>query len=74
MEFLVAYSIVSLVMYFIPSIIGFCRGHSSKWGIFAMNLFLGWTMIFWVWSFIWALSNKGASQTVIINNQVNNGG
>lgn len=73
MEMVFTTFVFSLVFYFIPSIIGFCRGHGSKWGIFAMNLFLGWTMIFWVWSFIWALSNKGSSQTVIVNNQVNNG-
>ncbi|WP_416142361.1 superinfection immunity protein, partial [Escherichia coli] len=29
-------------MYLAPSIIGFMRGHASKWAILAMNLFLGW--------------------------------
>lgn len=65
--------VFSLVFYFIPGIIGFCRGHGSRWGIFAMNLLLGWTMLFWLWSLIWSLSNKGGSQTLIVNNQVNNG-
>ena len=64
--------LVSLVMYFIPSIIGFIRGHASKWGIFALNLFLGWTMILWLVALIWSLSNKGASQNVTVINNMNN--
>lgn len=70
MEILVL--VVLIVLGFLPTIIAFMRGHASKWGIFAMNLFLGWTFLFWGWAFIWALSNKGGSQTVIVNNQINN--
>ena len=43
--------VVSVIMYFAPSIIGFMRGHASKWAIFAMNLFLGWSVLFWFWSY-----------------------
>lgn len=68
MEFL----IFSFVAYFLPTIIALCRGHASKWGIFAMNLFLGWSVIFWLWAFIWSLSNKGGSVNVNVNNVMNN--
>ncbi len=64
--------VVSVIMYFAPSIIGFMRGHASKLAIFAMNLFLGWSVIFWFFSLFWSLSNKGGNQTVIVNNQINN--
>lgn len=64
--------VIAFVMYFLPTIIAFCRGHGSKWGIFAMNLFLGWSVIFWLWAFIWSLSNKGGSVNVNVNNVMNN--
>lgn len=68
MEFL----IFAFVAYFLPTIIALCRGHGSKWGIFAMNILLGWSVIFWLWAFIWSLSNKGGSQNVTVINQMSN--
>lgn len=64
--------VLALLMYFIPTVIAFCRGHSSKWGIFVMNVLLGWSVIFWIWAFIWSLSNKGGSVNVNVNNVMNN--
>ena len=45
-------ALTSLLLYFLPVIIAFVRGHESRWGIFLMTLFLGWTMLFWFWSLI----------------------
>lgn len=42
--------------YFIPAVIGFARGHQSKWAIFALNLLLGWTVLGWVVALIWSLT------------------
>lgn len=56
-----------LAVYLIPTIIAFSRGHASKWGIGVLNIVLGWSLIFWVVALIWALSNKGQSQTTIVN-------
>ena len=64
--------VFALLMYLLPTVIALCRGHASKWGIFAMNLFLGWSVIFWLWAFIWSLSNKGGSVNVNVNNVMNN--
>ncbi len=64
--------IFALLMYLLPTVIAFFRGHGSKWGIFAMNILLGWSVIFWMWSFIWSLSNKGGSVNVNVNNVMNN--
>lgn len=57
----------ALAVYLIPTIIAFARGHASKWGIGVLNIILGWSLVFWVVALIWALSNKGQSQTTIVN-------
>lgn len=64
--------IIAILIYLTPTIIAFCRGHASKWAILAVNILLGWTIIGWLWAFIWSLANKGGSQTVMVNNQINN--
>lgn len=56
-----------LAVYLIPTIIAFSRGHASKWGIGVLNIVLGWSLVFWVVALIWSLSNKGQSQTTIVN-------
>ncbi|WP_305862334.1 superinfection immunity protein [Helicobacter cholecystus] len=43
---------------FLPTIIAFARGHKSRFGIFVLNFFLGWTFVFWVVSLAWALGKK----------------
>lgn len=60
---------VACAIYLLPAIIAAMRGHASAWGIFALNLLLGWSGIIWIIALIWALSNKGQAvqQTVIVN-------
>ena len=60
--------LIPLAVYLLPVIIAFVRGHESRWGIFLMTLFLGWTMLFWVWSLIWSVSAKGGNGGTTINN------
>lgn len=69
MEFLAAILVMLFVLavYLIPTIIAFSRGHASKWGIGVLNIVLGWSLVFWVVALIWSLSNKGQSQTTIVN-------
>jgi hypothetical protein len=64
---------LACVFYLLPSIIAAFRDHASAWGIFALNLLLGWSGIVWIVALIWALSNKGQAvqQTVIVNNHNN---
>ena len=61
-------ALTSLLLYFLPVIIAFVRGHESRWGIFLMTLFLGWTMLFWLFALIWSVSAKGGSGCTTINN------
>lgn len=63
-----------VVLHFIPTIIAFCGGHERKLGIFAMNFLLGWTVIFWIWAFIWSLSSGKSGNVTAINNNNLNGG
>ncbi len=50
--------------YFIPTIIAHLRGHPSEAAIGMLNLLLGWTVIFWVGSLIWALATTQHTQRV----------
>jgi hypothetical protein len=50
------YGAVGLLLYFLPSIIAFVRGHHSRIGIFLLNFLLGWSGLGWIVAFIWALT------------------
>lgn len=50
--------------YFVPTIIAFARKKSNKIAILVLNLFLGWSLIGWVISLVWALSND--QQAIIV--------
>ncbi len=52
--FIVVLGMISLVIYFIPSLIAVLRGHQNALAIFMLNLFLGWLFIGWVLAMIWA--------------------
>lgn len=58
--------VLGLGVYFIPSIIAFCKGHQSKLGIFFLNLLLGWSLLGWIVSFVWAFIKP--TQIVVNNN------
>ena len=64
---------LACAFYLLPAIIAAFRDHPSGWGIFVLNLLLGWSGIVWIVALIWALSNKGQAvqQTVIVNNHNN---
>jgi hypothetical protein len=44
-------------VYFLPTYIAFRRGHSNAVGIAIFNVFLGWTLVTWVWALIAACAN-----------------
>ena len=43
---------VFTVGYMLPWMIAAARGKSNHWGIFWLNLLLGWTIIGWVGAFV----------------------
>jgi hypothetical protein len=45
---------ILLVMYVLPAILASLRGHSQAGAIWVLNLLLGWTVVGWVGSLVWA--------------------
>jgi hypothetical protein len=43
-------------LYFVRSIVATVRGHQNSMAIFVLNVFLGWTILGWVGSLVWALT------------------
>jgi Superinfection immunity protein len=46
---------LGFVMYFLPSLIALLRSKRDLLSIALLNFFLGWTLIGWVVSLVWAL-------------------
>ena len=40
--------------YLLPSIMAFQRGHAMRWPILLVNLLLGWTVVGWFATLVWA--------------------
>lgn len=45
---------LAIALYFAPGLVAVLCGHPKAVGIIILNLVLGWTLIGWVMSFIWA--------------------
>jgi uncharacterized membrane protein len=48
--------LMGLVIYFFPTIIARSKKKRNAVAIFAVNLFLGWTLVGWVIALVWALT------------------
>jgi ABC-type sugar transport system permease subunit len=55
--FAVLITLLSL-FYFLPFAIAFNKKRANTGAIFALNLFLGWSLIGWVVALIWALKEE----------------
>lgn len=51
---------LSLLAYLLPSFIAWYRSHHNTTAIVACNLLLGWTVVGWIGTFIWALTRPPA--------------
>ncbi len=47
----------SILVYFTPTLIAAYRNHNDWAVIFILNLFLGWTVVAWIFALIWSLMN-----------------
>jgi len=54
--------ILGILMYFIPTGVAMVRKHKSVLAIMAMNILLGWTVLCWLWAFIWSLTGNVAEK------------
>ena len=52
---ILALALISLGVYFIPSIIAIVRRHKHALAIFLINLFTGWTFFGWVAALVWSV-------------------
>ena len=50
--------IIILFIYLMPALVADSRRHKNTNSIAVLNLFLGWTFIFWVICLAWALSDN----------------
>lgn len=51
-----------IVFYLLPAFIAYMNKGENKTAIILINIFLGWTFLGWVGSFIWALVDKPPRQ------------
>jgi hypothetical protein len=55
--------LIAGVVYFLPWLVALGRGKANTVSIFLLNLFLGWTLVGWVVSLVWATTQD--SPTVV---------
>lgn len=48
-------SLALIVIYFLPTIIAYERGHKNAFAILVLNILLGWSIIGWVIALIWSV-------------------
>lgn len=51
-----AVGLFGLVAYLLPSVVAWYRSHHNTVAIVACNVLLGWTVVGWIGTFIWALT------------------
>jgi hypothetical protein len=54
----------AVAIYFLPGIIAAARHKRNTVSIFALNLFLGWSLIGWVIALVWALAQDAPPPAV----------
>ena len=47
-----------LIVYFLPTVIGLAKRNPDTYSIFAINLWLGWTVVGWITALGWALDHE----------------
>ena len=51
-------AVIAIVIYCLPSLVASGREHRNTGAITVLNLFLGWTFLFWVLSLAWAFTDN----------------
>mgnify|MGYP001604634412 CR=1 FL=1 len=60
----IVWILIGLALYFLPFLVADARRKRNTLAIFAVNLLLGWTVIGWVGSLVWALLKDTATVEV----------
>ncbi len=56
MDWAGGYSFALSLLFFVPAILAFLRGHPRRWPILILLFSLGWTGVGWLVALIWSLS------------------
>jgi len=59
-----------IVLYFLPSIIAYKRGHVNSGIILLINFLLGWTFLGWAGCLVWAFIDTDGSKTSNITRNI----
>lgn len=51
-------SVCGLLLYLLPAIIAYSRGHPDTIAITALTILLGWSMIGWLVALVWSLKDS----------------
>lgn len=54
---------ILLFIYFFPFIVAGAREAVGVWGVFVLNLFLGWTLLGWIIALAWAAGGAKKPKT-----------
>lgn len=61
--------VAGIAIYFLPTIIAYKKHHSNRGIILLINLLLGWTLLGWIGSLVWALiDDEGKTTNKILRN------
>lgn len=52
----VQYLLIASIIYVLPTITAFFRGHRNRWLILILNIFLGYTIIVWLLLLLWSMN------------------
>ena len=55
----------AIFTYTVPSVLACGRSHPNRWPIYAVNLFMGWTLIGWVVALALSLTQMGAHDSAM---------
>jgi T4 superinfection immunity protein len=71
---MLAVTIPLVIGYWLPSFVAIARGHQSWWAIVALNLFLGWTVLGWIFALVWSLTALRGETAVTLRERFHGGG
>jgi len=60
--FHMGFFLISVGVYFLPTIVAVARHKTNVLGIFLVNFFLGWSVIGWIVALVWAVSTERVDQ------------
>ena len=61
--------VILFILYWLPTIAAMMKGTNNKFGVFILNLFLGWTIGFWFVALAMAIKGSNVKTVYIVNQQ-----